>query len=138
MIRIRFAAALGLALALAPGAGAQQPEASEPAPEDLGELLRGAQELLGTGEAAAPLDREEASRVFDAFLTFVVKRAAREAVDLGLRADLLAALLDGRHDAVSLVSGELGLDEAALRDLLGVTWPRLQPLLAQLVQELGS
>jgi hypothetical protein len=133
---MRLERACGVLIALvliAPGALARDPE---PGPGWLQELVRGVQGLLGG--AAEPASPGEVSRVFDAFLTFVVKQAARESVDLGLRDDFLAALLDGRHDAVSLVSGEIGLEEAALRELLASSWPRLQPLLRQLVAELGD
>src|SRR5262245_41620132 len=128
-------AALVLALALAAPAAL-----ADDAPAEAGwlqDLMRGVQGLFA-GQGQPPADAEEVSRVFDAFLTFVVKRAASESVDLALREDFLAALLDGRHDAVSLVSGEMGLDEDALRELLAESWPRVQPLLAQLVAELGD
>jgi hypothetical protein len=128
--------ALLLGLLGGPPASAEPPETAPPAAW-LDELLRGVRELLaGTGTDTA--DAEEASRVFDAFLTFVVKRAARETVDLGLREEFLAALLEGRHDAVSLVAGEMGVDEDALRELLGASWPRLQPLLEQLIGQLAD
>jgi hypothetical protein len=132
------ARAILLALFLLPGPAARGQE-PETAPDAgwLQELLRGVQQLL-PGSSAPPASAEEAGRVFDAFLTFVVKRAARESIDLGLREDFLAALLDGRHDAVSLVAGEIGLEEDALRELLATSWPRVQPLLAQLVAELGD
>jgi hypothetical protein len=141
MSRIR-SAVVALVLTVTLAAPAQEPAEAPPIAEPgfLENLMRGVQGLFPGQDAPppTPAEMEEASRVFDAFLTFVVKRAGRESVDLGLRADLLGALLDGRHDTVSLVSGELGVDEAALRELFGATWPRLQPLLQQLVQELGS
>jgi hypothetical protein len=127
-----------LALLLLPAPAARGQDA-EPAPDAgwLQELLRGVQQLL-PGGSDPPASAEEVGRVFDAFLTFIVKRAARESLDLGLREDFLAALLDGRHDAVSLVAGEIGIDRDALRELLATSWPRVQPLIAQLVAELGD
>jgi hypothetical protein len=135
-MRRRLALFLGLVLLAAAPARADDPQA----PTDPGwfeQLLRGAQQLLGGG-SERPADAEEVSRVFDAFLTFVVKHAARESLDLGLREDFLAALIDGRHDALALVAGELGVDDDSLRALLQASWPRLQPLMQQLVRDLGA
>jgi hypothetical protein len=75
---------------------------------------------------------ESALHTWDAFLTFVVKAAGRDAVDPALRAELLAVLLDARTEMVAALA-EPGRDgEDRVRALFRTSWMRLQPSLAPL------
>jgi hypothetical protein len=87
---------------------------------------------------AAPLTPEEiaaferALHAWDAFLTFVVKAAGRDAVDPVLRAELLSVLLDARTEMVAALA-EPGRDgEDRVRGLFRSSWTRLQPAVAKL------
>ena len=69
---------------------------------------------------------------WDAFVTFVVKSAGHDALDPALRAALLAALLDARHEILAALS-EPGRDgEDRVRALFTSSWLQLQPALASL------
>jgi len=69
---------------------------------------------------------------WDAFLTFVVKVAGRDALDPALRATLLATLLDARHELLAALA-EPGRDgEDRVRALFLSSWAQLQPALASL------
>jgi hypothetical protein len=88
--------------------------------------------------AELPLAPEEIAafeatlRAWDAFLTFVVQAAGRDALDPALRAALLAVLLDARHEMVAAL-GEPGRDgEDRVRRLFRSGWAQLQPALAPL------
>ena len=82
-----------------------------------------------------PLDVREVEQ-WDAFLTFVVKRAALDIDDSPLHAELLAALLDSRYDVVEVLT----LAEPGARDpvpeLFRKAWARLAPVLRDLESEL--
>ncbi len=84
---------------------------------------------LGQGEIAA---FETTLYEWDAFLTFVVKAAGRDALDPALRATLLAVLIDARHEIVAALA-EPGRDgEDRVRALFVSSWTQLQPALASL------
>jgi len=69
---------------------------------------------------------------WDAFVTFVVKAAGRDALDPALRGTLLAALLDARHEMLEALA-EPGRDgEDRVRALFVASWIELQPALAPL------
>jgi soluble lytic murein transglycosylase-like protein len=69
---------------------------------------------------------------WDAFVTFVVKAAGRDALDPALRATLLATLLDARHEILAALA-EPGRDgEDRVRALFLSSWTQLQPALASL------
>src|SRR4029453_11406293 len=72
---------------------------------------------------------ERASRRFDAFLTFVVKQAGRDALAPELRTELLGVLLDARHELVALLAEPSGRGDERVRALFVRTWGRLAPLL---------
>jgi soluble lytic murein transglycosylase-like protein len=75
---------------------------------------------------------EGALHAWDAFLTFVVKSAGRDALDPALRAELLSVLLDARTEMVAALA-EPGRDgEDRVRALFRASWTRLQPALAPL------
>ncbi len=89
------------------------------------------------GEAAReqPLDLAEVER-WDAFLTFVIKRAALDASAPELRAALLGVLLDGRHDIVAaLTETDPGAPDP-VPGLFREAWARLTPVLRRFESEL--
>ena len=69
---------------------------------------------------------------WDAFLTFVVKRAGQDALDPTLRATLLAVLLDARHEMVAALAEPRRDGEDRMRSLFRSSWAKLQPALAPL------
>jgi hypothetical protein len=78
-----------------------------------------------------------AARRLDAFLTFVVKHAGRDALEPGLRRELLAVLLDARHALLAALAGKADPDAPApegdpVRALFVESWARLAPLLRTL------
>jgi soluble lytic murein transglycosylase-like protein len=86
-------------------------------------------------EPEPPLDLHEIEQ-WDAFLTFVVKRAALESDDSPLSTELLAALIDSRYDIVEVLT----LAEPGARDpvpeLFRKAWARLAPILRELEGDL--
>ena len=65
---------------------------------------------------------ETTLREWDAFLTFVIKAAGRDALDPALRATLLAVLLDARHEILAALA-EPGRDgEDRVRVLFTSSW----------------
>jgi soluble lytic murein transglycosylase-like protein len=75
---------------------------------------------------------EATLREWDAFVTFVIKAAGREALDPALKSALLAALLDARHEIVAALA-EPGRDgEDRVRALFVSSWSQLQPAFASL------
>ncbi len=95
--------------------------------EETAAALRGAPEAPLTPEEMRGL--EGAGRRFDAFLTFVVKRAGRDALSSELRGELLEVLLDARHELVGLLARPSGAGDEPVRALFLRTWSRLAPLL---------
>ena len=75
---------------------------------------------------------EEAARRFDAFLTFVVKRAGAESLDTGLRRDLLAVLLEGRQELVDALAHPEVEGRDPVRGVFLHTWVRLAPVLRRI------
>jgi hypothetical protein len=69
---------------------------------------------------------------WDAFLTFVVKAAGQDALDPALRANLLAVLLDARHEMVGALAEPSGEGEDRMRNLFRSSWAKLQPAVAPL------
>jgi hypothetical protein len=116
-------------LALAPPGGAA----------DLSELLRSFSEKpVGTASVAAspPLSREEAAQLWDAFLTAVVKRAGQDSAQEDLRDDLLAMLLDQRHEIVATLAKATVDAPPWLAAQFGSSWERLDPLLDRVATQL--
>jgi hypothetical protein len=75
-----------------------------------------------------PLDVHEVEQ-WDAFLTFVVKRAALDIEDSPVREALLGVLIDSRYDIVNaLVDAEPGARDP-VPDLFRKAWVRLAPVL---------
>ncbi len=72
---------------------------------------------------------EAAWQSWDAFLTFVVKHAARDTAKTELRNALLGVLLDGRHDLLEALSAEAPRARDPARSLFLKTWKRLAPVL---------
>jgi hypothetical protein len=128
------ALALGAVFLLAaPGAGRAS---------DWSTVLRHAvAQRTGTADTAptatvAPLSRDEAARIWDAFLTAVIKRAGQDASRGTLRDELLALLLDERHEIVSTLATATAAGPVWLTDEFGSTWKRLDPLLDRVATEL--
>jgi len=116
-------------LALAPPSGAA----------DLSELLRSFREKpAGTAsvDALPPLSREEAAQLWDAFLTAVVKRAGQDSAQEDLRDDLLAMLLDQRHEIVATLAKATVDAPPWLAAQFGSSWERLDPLLDRVATQL--
>jgi hypothetical protein len=116
-------------VALAPASGAV----------DLSELLRSFnEERAGTASAdAPPLSREEAAQLWDAFLTAVVKRAGQDSAQEELRDDLLALLLDQRHEIVATLAKATVDAPPWLAAQFGSSWERLDPLLDRVATQLA-
>ena len=74
---------------------------------------------------------ERSLRRFDAFVTFVVKQAGRDAQGPALRRELLELLLEARHELVAALAAPSPGGEDAVRALFFRTWARLAPLLRQ-------
>lgn len=132
--RVRFATTamtvgvIGL-LSFAPPSGAA----------DLSDLLRRFQdEQAGAAsvDAAPPLSREEAAQLWDAFLTAVVKRAGQDSAQEELRDDLLALLLDQRHEIVATLAKATVDAPPWLAAQFGSSWERLDPLLDRVATQL--
>ena len=70
-------------------------------------------------------------RRLDAFVTFVVKQAGRDALDPALRRELLELLLDARHELVAALADPTPRAEDPVRAIFRRTWERLAPLLRQ-------
>jgi len=102
---------------------------------DLSDLVRGYRDARrATVDNAAPLDADEAARMWDAFLTAVVKRAGRDAAGEALRDDLFSALLADRHEVIEAVlSGDGG---RWLADHFVEAWPQIEPVLTRVADEL--
>jgi hypothetical protein len=83
------------------------------------------------------LDAEELAAVrrslrrFDAFVTFVIKQAGRDARAPAVRRELLELLLDARHELVRALADPAPAGEDAVRIVFLHTWDRLAPLLRQ-------
>jgi hypothetical protein len=107
VLRLRFDVETGAARAAAPA----------PAPP------------LTPAEAAA---FEAALRDWDAFVTFVVKTAGHDALHPALRAELLAALLEARHELVAALEAPARRGEDPVRALFASAWTRLAPSLVDL------
>ncbi len=69
---------------------------------------------------------------WDAFLTFVIKSAGREALDPALRAALLAVLLDARHEILAALDEPTPAGGDRVRALFVSSWRQLQPALVSL------
>jgi soluble lytic murein transglycosylase-like protein len=89
-------------------------------------------------EPEAPLTQDEIAAFearlyeWDAFLTFVIKSAGREALDPELRASLLAVLLDARHEMLAALDEPAHGGEDRVRALFVSSWRQLQPALTSL------
>ena len=92
----------------------------------------------------APLTPEElaafrrAAGRFDAFVTFVVKQAGRDAPAPEVRKELLEVLLGARYDLVAALAEPRQRGEDPVREIFRRTWARLAPLLRQVDAELPA
>jgi soluble lytic murein transglycosylase-like protein len=75
---------------------------------------------------------EAAAQRFDAFLTFVVKRAGGEASDTTVRRDLRVVLLDGRQELVDALARPEPEGPDPVRQVFLHTWVRLAPVLRRI------
>lgn len=102
---------------------------------DLSDLIREYRDARQTSvDAAPPLEAAEAARIWDAFLTTVVKNAGRDTAAEPLRDDLLALLIGDRHE---VVESALGPDGARwLSEHFEAAWPRVAPVLDRVAAEL--
>ncbi len=86
----------------------------------------------------APLTDDEIARAseslqrWDAFLTFVVKHAGRDAPATDVRRELLAILLDAREELVDALAEPAAAGPDPVRALFVSTWTRLAPVLRRL------
>jgi hypothetical protein len=71
-------------------------------------------------------------RRLDAFVTFVVKQAGRDALAPAVRRELLELLLDARHELVAALADPAPHGEDAVQAVFRHTWERLAPLLRQI------
>jgi hypothetical protein len=91
----------------------------------------------------APLTAEEvaaweaALERWDGFLTFVVRRMARETTLGPLRAGLFEALVDGRTELVAALTRPVHAEDP-VRRLFLATWERLRPLARDAAHEVGG
>jgi hypothetical protein len=86
----------------------------------------------------AEVDRlRETLRRWDGFVTFVTREAARDLVDPELRDELLAVLLDARHELVDAAASAPDAPDP-VRPYFLRTWERLAPLLRRVEQGTGT
>jgi|GEM_PF-377806 len=92
----------------------------------------------------APLDAAELAALeralgdWDAFLTFVVKQAGRDAAAPALDRELLDVLLDARHDLVWALADPAPRGQDPVRALFVRSWGRLAPLLREVDADVGA
>ena len=103
---------------------------------DLLETFRAQQESPASVDAAAPLSREEATEIWDAFLTAVVKRAGQDSSQEELRDSLFAMLLDERYEIVATLATATAEGGPWLTAQFGESWERLDPLLDRVAAQL--
>jgi hypothetical protein len=96
-------------------------------PEPAAPPAAGAEEPPLTPEEVAAVER--ALLRWDAFLTFVIKQAGRDALDPALRRALLEVLLDARHALVEALAVPAARGDDPARALFRRTWARLAPIL---------
>jgi soluble lytic murein transglycosylase-like protein len=129
---LRFGAFVLALVSAAPSSGAS----------DLSDLLRewnDATTRVETLEAGPPLAADEAARIWDAFLTSVVKRAGADAVAEDLRDDLLAVLLTDRQRVFAAI--DLAATPNGARWLAAHfedAWPQIEPVLDRLATQLPA
>jgi soluble lytic murein transglycosylase-like protein len=128
--RIRIARAVAGALVLALSAGTAQASS-------LSDLIREYRAAdRASVDAGPPIAADEAARLWDAFLTAIVKRAGRDTAVEGLRDDLFAALLADRYQVVGQA---LEGDGARwLSQHFEEAWPRIEPVLSLVAAELPA
>jgi Transglycosylase SLT domain len=103
--------------------------------KDLAREIRDSQGTRHT-DSAQPLDAEQAGRLWDAFLTSVVKHAGRDAGTELLRNDLLTLLISDRYE---IIQSALGPDGGRwLTEHFAQAWPRIQPVLDHVAAALPS
>lgn len=73
---------------------------------------------------------------WDAFLTTFIKQAGHDAVSAGVRADLLAVLIEARRDLLPILAEPVGTDADPVPELFVTTWQRLEPVLRELSEQL--
>lgn len=106
--------------------------------EVLGDVLRKGKPVpVDAARPAAPLSKVEASELWDAFLTNVVKRSAGESGDASRRQEFLFVLLNGRYDGLSMLAGDAPVPDP-LRELFLLSWDRLAPALRNLAGDLDA
>jgi len=124
---VRVALTLACAALMAPAAPASELK-------DLVRQLRDSRGPDHVAEPAPPLGAEEASRIWDAFLTSLVKHAGRDAENDLLRDDLLAVLLTDRHQVVA--SALDGDGTRWLNDHFDAAWPQVEAVLQRVADAL--
>ncbi len=106
--------------------------------EVLGEVLRKSKPApADAARSGAPVSKVEASELWDAFLTNVVKRSAGESGESSRRQEFLFVLLNGRHDGLSMLASEAAVPDP-LRELFLMSWERLAPVLRRLADDLDA
>ncbi|MCM8596888.1 lytic transglycosylase domain-containing protein [Accumulibacter sp.] len=105
--------------------------------EAIGGLLQKKALPADRARRASPVSTVEASEMWDAFLTQVIKRSAREARPGSRRNEFLLVLLSGRYDGLDLLARDAPVPDP-LRELFLQSWERLAPQLQGLVGELDA
>lgn len=85
--------------------------------------------------AAPPIAQEEAARIWDAFLTSIVKRAGADVAVEGLRDDLFAVLLGDRYEVVAALETPSEDGARWLADHFQAAWPSIAPVLDRVATE---
>jgi len=120
-----MAVALCAAVAAAPVASAA----------DWSDLLREVRDVQRLSEEARPLEADEATRIWDAFLTAVLKQAGRDAQADELRTELFSVLLDDRY-AVIATAATNGDGVRWLGNHFQAAWPSIEPVLERVAAAL--
>jgi soluble lytic murein transglycosylase-like protein len=107
-----------------------------PAPSragDLSDLVRHLADADGDEAsavaAAPPISQDEAARIWDAFLTSIVKRAGTDADVEALRDELFSLLLGDRYEVVAALDTPTEDGARWLADHFQAAWPLIDPVL---------
>lgn len=119
-----MAAAIGLAVMLLCALPSRAGDLS-----DLVRQLEDAKAVRSDAAAAPPMAREDATRIWDAFLTAIVKRAGTDVVAADVREDLFALLLGDRYEVVAALETPAQDGSRWLGEHFQAAWPRIAPVL---------
>lgn len=103
---------------------------------DLVRQLKDAEADRPHAAAAPPIGQEEAARIWDAFLTSIVKRAGADVDVEAVREDLFALLLGDRHQVVAALDTPTEDGARWLAEHFQAAWPLIDPVLDRVATEL--